>query len=136
MNRLAPNGINYNETISIRKDGPFDVGSFRRAFIEIVQRHEAWRTTFDVIGSEPVQVVHPAQNFDLPILDLSRLSRDQAEHRAVRVAAEVSRVPYDLRRGPLLRPRLICFSGNHHRLYLALHHIVFDGVSVYRVVLP
>ena len=54
----------------------------------------------------------------------------------MRIVAEVSRVPYDLRRGPLLRPRLIRFPGEHHRLYLAMHHLIFDGVSVDRVVLP
>jgi amino acid adenylation domain-containing protein len=133
---LAPNRVSYNETISIRKDGPFDVGSFRRAFNEIVRRHEAWRTTFDVIGGEPVQVVQPAPDFDLPVLDLSPLTHGQAERQVVHLVAEVARVPYDLRRGPLLRPRLVRFSRTHHRLYLALHHIVFDGVSVYRVVLP
>ena len=85
---------------------------------------------------EPVQVVHPPPSFDLPLIDLSHLSREQAERQAVRLVAEVSRVPYDLRRGPLLRPRLIRFPGEHHRLYLAMHHLIFDGVSVYRVVLP
>jgi amino acid adenylation domain-containing protein len=133
---LAPSQVSYNETISIRKDGPFDVGSFRRAFNEIVRRHEAWRTTFDIIGGEPVQVVQPAPDFDLPMLDLSHLTHEQAERHVVQLVAEVARVPYDVRRGPLLRPRLVRFSGDHHRLYLALHHIVFDGVSVYRVVLP
>jgi len=33
--------------------------------------------------------------------------------------------------GPLLRPLLVNVPGEHHRLYLALHHIVFDGVSLY-----
>jgi amino acid adenylation domain-containing protein len=133
---LAPNQVSYNETFSIRKDGPFDVGSFRHAFIEIVRRHAAWRTTFDLVGGEPVQAVQPVPDLDLPVLDLSHLTREQAEAHAVHLVAEVSRVPYDLRRGPLLRPRLVRFSEDHHRLYLALHHIVFDGVSVYRVVLP
>jgi amino acid adenylation domain-containing protein len=133
---LAPNQVSYNETISIRKDGPFDLGSFRRAFNEIVRRHQAWHTTFDVIGGEPVQVVRPAPDFDLPVLDLSHLTHEQAERHVVHLVAEMARVPYDLRRGPLLRPRLVRFSATHHRLYLALHHIVFDGVSVYRVVLP
>ena len=133
---LVPNQVSYNETISIRKDGPFDVGSFRRAFNEIVRRHEAWRTTFDVIDGEPVQVVQPAPDFDLPVLDLSHLTQEQAERQVVHLVAEMARVPYDVRRGPLLRPRLVRFSATHHRLYLALHHIIFDGVSVYRVVLP
>jgi amino acid adenylation domain-containing protein len=136
LSRLAPNQISYNEAISIRKDGPFDVASFRRSFNEIVRRHEAWRTTFDVIGGVPVQVLQPPPNFDLPVFELSQLSFDEAERHAVGLAAEVSRVPYDLRRGPLLRPRLVKFPGDHHRLYLAMHHIIFDGVSVYRVVLP
>jgi amino acid adenylation domain-containing protein len=132
---LAPSQISYNETISIRKDGPFDVHAFRRAFTEIVRRHQAWRTTFDRIGGEPVQVLQPAPSFELPVVDLSHLTRAEAERQAVRLVAEVSRVPYDLRRGPLLRPRLVRFAEDHHRLYLALHHLVFDGVSVYRVVL-
>ena len=45
-------------------------------------------------------------------------------------------MPYDVRRGPLVRPRLIRFPGDHHRLYLAMHHLVFDGVSLSRVILP
>jgi amino acid adenylation domain-containing protein len=133
---LAPDRVSYNETISIRKDGPFDVGSFRRTFNEIVRRHEAWRTTFDTVGGEPAQLVQAAPEVDLPVLDLSHLTHEQAERHVVHLVAEMARVPYDLRRGPLLRPRLVRFSADHHRLYLALHHIVFDGVSVYRVVLP
>ncbi|HEY5252037.1 MAG TPA: condensation domain-containing protein [Acidimicrobiales bacterium] len=136
LSLLVPNQISYNEAITIRKDGPFDVSAFRRAFNEIVRRHEAWRTTFEIVAGEPVQVLQPPPRFDLPVLDLSGLTLAQAEQQAVRLAAQVSRVPYDLRRGPLLRPRLFQFPGEHHRLYLAMHHLVFDGVSVYRVVLP
>lgn len=136
VSRLSPNQISYNETISIRKDGAFDADAFRLAFNEIVRRHQAWHTTFDTLDGHAVQVVRPPTRFALPLLDYSRLDPAEAERRAVGVVAEVSRVPYDLRRGPLLRPRLVRFSAEHHRLYLAMHHIVFDGVSVYRVVLP
>ncbi len=136
LSLLVPHQISYNEAITIRKDGPFDASSFCRAFNEIVRRHEAWRTTFDIVGGQPVQVLQPPPRFDLPVLDLSGLTLKEAEEQAIRLAAQVSRVPYDLRRGPLLRPRLCKFPGDHHRLYLAMHHLVFDGVSVYRVVLP
>jgi non-ribosomal peptide synthetase component F len=131
--RFAPQRITYNEAISIRKDGPLDLTALRRAFTEIVRRHEAWRTSFDRVGT---QIVAPPPRFELPVLDLSDLPAEAAEHQAVRTVADVSRVPYDLRRGPLLRPRLIRFPGEHHRLYLAMHHMTFDGVSLYRVVLP
>ncbi|MGI9185556.1 MAG: non-ribosomal peptide synthetase [Solirubrobacteraceae bacterium] len=133
---LAPNRISYNETISIRKDGPLDLVAFRAAFTEIVRRHQAWRTTFDTVNGQPVQVVATAADLPLPVLDLSHLTPEEAERRAVRITADLSRTPYDVRRGPLLRPRLIRFPRTHHRLYLAMHHLIFDGVSVYRVVLP
>ncbi|MEA2124473.1 MAG: hypothetical protein QOI80_1255, partial [Solirubrobacteraceae bacterium] len=130
---LDPGRLSYNETVSIRKDGPLDVDALRRAFAEILRRHEPWRTTFENRGGRPVQVVHPVPPVDLPVTDLSALTEAQAERQAVRLAAARSRMPYDLRRGPLVRPRLVRFPGDHHRLYLAMHHIVFDGVSVYRV---
>jgi amino acid adenylation domain-containing protein len=133
---LAPGQISYNEMITIRKDGAFDAAIFRRSFNEVVRRHETWHTTFDNVGGAAVQVLRHPPNFDLPILDLGDLSFAEAEDRAVALAAQVSSVPYELRRGPLLRPRLVKFPCDHHRLYLGMHHIVFDGVSVYRVVLP
>jgi non-ribosomal peptide synthetase component F len=133
---LDPTALTYNEAISIRKDGPLDVDALRRAFNVIVERHAAWRTTFDTVSGEPVQVVGPVTAFELPVLDLSELDHEQAERRAVEVVAETARVPYDVRHGPLLRPRLIRITGDHHRLYLAMHHLIFDGVSLTRVVLP
>lgn len=133
---LSPSELTYNETISIRRHGPLDAPAFRSAFNEIVARHESWRTTFDTRRGDPVQVVHPPPRFELPILDLSRLPAHRAEHRAVELAAAAARVPYDLSRGPLVRPRLVRFPGDEHRLYLSLHHLIFDGVSVNRVILP
>jgi non-ribosomal peptide synthetase component F len=133
---LDPTALTYNEAISIRKDGPLDVDALRRAFNAIVERHAAWHTTFDTASGEPVQVVGPVPTFELPVLDLSELDREHADRRAAEVVAATARVPYDVRHGPLLRPRLIRIAGDHHRLYLAMHHLIFDGVSLTRVVLP
>lgn len=126
----------YNETVSIRKEGPFDARAFRYAFNQIVRRHEAWRTIFEMVDRRPVQIARPAPSFELPLVDLSGGSVAEAERRAVELISSVSSVPYDLRQGPLLRPRLVKFPGDSHRLYLAMHHLVFDGVSLIRIVLP
>ncbi len=136
FSRLVPASPVYNEAVTIRKDGPFDVNVFRCAFNEFVRRHEAWRTNFTLVGGKPAQVVNPTTVFDLPLLDLSLLSADEAEHRAAREAAEAAKRPYDLEHGPLLRPSLVRFADDHHRLYLAIHHLIFDGVTLYRVLLP
>jgi non-ribosomal peptide synthetase component F len=133
---LAPGRVNYNESVAIHRDGPLDPDAMRRALAEIVRRHGAWRTTFDLRDGVPVQLVGPAPVLPLPHLDLSALSSEEAERQARRLTQRLARLPYDLRHGPLVRPRLISFPGHHHRLVLAMHHLAFDMVCVSRVILP
>src|SRR5579863_2649515 len=42
----------YNETMTIRRHGSLDVATLERCLVEIVRRHEIWRTTFEVVGDE------------------------------------------------------------------------------------
>jgi amino acid adenylation domain-containing protein len=134
--RLAPASVAYNELVTIRKYGPCDLDAFRWAFNTVVTRHESWRTTFEVVDGEPNQVVHEHRPYGLPLLDLSHLPFPDAEAEAARICAENTQEPYDLISGPLMRPLLVRLSATHHRLYLGMHHLIFDGVSLYRVVLP
>ena len=136
FSQLAPGNPVYNEAVTIRKDGPFDVDAFREAFREIVRRHEIWRSTYELRDGEPTQVVHPVPELPLPLVDLSHLPGREAQREAAAMAAEEARRPYSLEAGPLVRPTLVRLGADHHRLYLALHHIVFDGVSLYRIILP
>jgi len=135
FSRLHPRALSYNETISIRKDGPLEVDALHGALAEIIRRHQAWRTTFRSGGTGAVQVVGPAYEPRMPVIDLCKLAPWEAERRAIELVSEISSAPYELARGPLLRPLLIRFPGEHHRLYLAMHHIIFDAVSIQRTVL-
>ena len=136
FSQLAPGNPVYNEAVSIRKDGAFDADAFREAFREIVRRHEIWRSTYELRDGEPVQVVHQVPELLLPLIDLSHLPQPDAERDAAAIAAEDARRPYSLETGPLVRPTLVKLGADQHRLYLALHHLVFDGVSLYRIILP
>jgi len=136
FSQLAPENPVYNEAASIRKDGPLNLEALTRAFTEIVRRHEIWRTTFAIEGGRPQQVVGSPRAFELPLTDLSSLPVTERELVAARLVAEEAQRPYRLAEGPLIRPLLVRFSEDHHRLYLAMHHLVFDGVSLYRIILP
>ena len=136
LNRLAPKGLAYNELAIVIKDGTFDVESLSWAFNEFIRRHEAWRTTFAMVGDEPRQVIHPPTVTELPVLDVSHLPFDEAVAAATELAVEQTRQPYDTSAGPLIRPQLVRVSDSCHRLYLGLHHLIFDGVTLYRIFLP
>jgi amino acid adenylation domain-containing protein len=134
--QLAPGQPTYNEVVRFTKSGPLDVSALRATVADLVARHDAWRTTFHIRDGNPVQVVHRVMPVDIPLLDLRRLPPAAAEAAAVEKAVELARQPYDLERGPLLRALLMRLGPASHRLYVALHHLAFDGVSLYRVVLP
>src|ERR1017187_8307682 len=136
FSQLAPDNPVYNESITIRKRGTFDIGVFRSAFNELVGRHDVWHCTFESDGGDRGQAVSSAPVYDLPVLDLSGLPMVEAEQEATRPAGGATARPYALRRGPLLRPTLVRFADDDHRLYLALHHLIFDGGSLSRTVLP
>ena len=136
VSQLAPDSTAYNELITIRKTGPLDVQALRRALTEVVARHEAWRTTFSTIDGVPHQFVREPTKVDLPLTDLSALDRHNAVRRATAIAAADTLRPYDFADGPLIRPQLIRIAEDDHRLYLGLHHLVFDETTLQRVVFP
>ncbi len=126
----------YNEPITVHRYGPFDRLAMEMAFTEIIRRHEAWRTTFGWKGADLIQRIQPPpDHIEIPFLDVSGLPVESREKSALKIAEVDALTPFDLEAGPMYRLRLIRFSEEEHRLYLALHHIIFDGVSLYRVLL-
>jgi aspartate racemase len=133
--QLAGRYLIYNEPITIHRHGELDVSVLERSFAEIVRRHEAWRTTFQWEGDQVVQIVQPSPvHIEIPFTDLR--AHPQAEQEALRLATEDVGQPFDLARGPMYRLRLVRLADAEYRFFLTLHHIIFDGVSLYRVLLP
>ena len=127
----------YNQAMTIYRRGSLDVAVLERCLLEMIRRNEIWRTTFDVIRDEPVQIVQPAlKQFPWKVINLSALPEAEREREALRLATEDVRRPFDLKTGPLLRALLISFDDQHHRLYMTFHHLVFDGVTAYEILLP
>ncbi|HYV24457.1 MAG TPA: condensation domain-containing protein, partial [Pyrinomonadaceae bacterium] len=126
----------YNEPLTVRRTGHLDVQALRLSLNEIIRRHEAWRTNFALRDGQLVQVINPVLEIDLPFVDLSQMNESEREAEAVRLATQDARRPFSLSEGPLLRVLLVRLSDVDHRLYITLHQIIFDGVSMYSVFLP
>ena len=133
---MAPDAPLYNESITIHRRGTFDLATMQASLDALVARHESWRTQFSFDGIEPTQHILPALAIDLPMTDVSHLPAHARDAAAVAVATDDARAPIDLAQAPLLRARVVRLSEDEHRLYLTLHHIIFDGVAIYRLILP
>jgi amino acid adenylation domain-containing protein len=136
QSQLAPNSRTLHEVIEIRKTGALDTDALRRAVTEVIARHEALRTTFELIDGVPHQIVREPTEVDVPYCDYSDLDAADAVASAVDIVTTDSMRPYDLANGPLIRPRLIRIAEGEHRLYIGLHHLIWDGLTLNRVVFP
>ncbi|MEV8516964.1 amino acid adenylation domain-containing protein [Dactylosporangium sp. NPDC051484] len=126
LEQIAPQTAAYHIPAVERLRGPLDVAALRRAFEELVRRHESLRTGFDDSGGELMQIIAPAKPFELPVDEVPGAPRESAVPAMIDTE---TRRPFDLRTGPLLRARLLRLAPQDHVLVMTVHHIAFDGWS-------
>ncbi|MGH3934264.1 MAG: amino acid adenylation domain-containing protein, partial [Pseudonocardiaceae bacterium] len=129
LDQFESDSAEYITPLAVRLRGQLDVDALNTALTGLVARHESLRTTFEAVDGRGVQVVHEPYAVRVPVLDLSALPGAEREAELATVLHEESTSPFDLRRGPLLRVRLVRLAADEHALTLMLHHIVTDGWS-------
>jgi amino acid adenylation domain-containing protein/FkbM family methyltransferase len=130
IDQLAQGSSSYNHTAALRLNGQLNIEALEYTFSEIVRRHETLRTTFEAVDGQPRQIIHSARSFSLPVTDFSHLAAAERESTVREMAAEELQHLFDLRRGPLLRVRLLGLSETEHVVLFTAHHIVTDGWSL------
>src|SRR5207248_4015470 len=120
----------YNVPFTVRLNGPLNMAALERSFRELIRRHEVLRTTFseDEAGN-PIQIVTVRENFELPLVDLSGVPADKREEEVHQRVTEHRRLPFDLKRGPLVRAIVLRVADDHHSLSMTLPHVIVDGWS-------
>ncbi|MGE5325043.1 MAG: amino acid adenylation domain-containing protein [Actinomycetota bacterium] len=130
LDQYDPQSTLYNLPAALRLQGPLDVAALEKSLNEIIQRHESLRTTFEIAGERPVQIVHEPSFCKLPITDLRNLGLEESSRTANKLIAEEAERGFDLANGPLLRTQLIRISPTDHIFLVTMHHIVSDGWSI------
>ncbi|MBD1825980.1 non-ribosomal peptide synthetase [Microcoleus vaginatus GB1-A2] len=121
----------YNLPGAIRLKGKLNVAVLEQTFNEILNRHEALRSTFTEVQGQPIQVIAPpGTRLRLPVIDLRELPQSDRDAAVKQLSAKEAQQPFDLERGPLLRTSLLQLSEEEYVLLLTMHHIVSDGWSI------
>lgn len=130
LQQFEPEGVGYNMPGSLIIEGGLDVLRLREAFRQLVQRHEALRTSFELVGEKVLQKVHKEVVFEIEYLD--KMSSEEAVKNAVKSFVRA----FDLSKAPLLRVGLISLPPDpelqkeRHLLLYDMHHIISDGTSM------
>ena len=122
VDQLHP-GAEHNVVVAWRLTGALDRAALRRSLDRIVARHEILHTTYPSTDGVPAVVTAAPHAADWTETTASQDDVDGT------IAAEASR-PIDLRRGPVLRARLLRLGEAEHILVIVAHHIAVDEWSI------
>ena len=115
LKQLDTEDVSYNIPAVVHLTGDPDVLRLEHVFRELIRRHEAFRTFFEVVNEEPVQRVSERVDFSI-----ESYFQDIGLEGFVR--------PFDLGCAPLLRVGVL-YSGENRTLLIDMHHIISDGTS-------
>ena len=115
-------GVTYNTPDAVILEGELDVDKLQWVFKQLIERHESFRTSFEIVDGNPVQIIHDTVPFEIDIVncDTSNVADELKEF--IR--------PFDLTKAPLLRVKLIKVNAQKHILAYDMHHIISDGMSM------
>ncbi len=123
----------YNMPSILSMEGKLDIDLLNRTFLALIERHEGLRTSFHMVGGEPVQRIDPPGKIQFKIgtvspVDTGQAASDEASWLATQVEQFVR--PFDLSQAPLIRVALSKIDEQKNILLIDMHHIISDGTSV------
>lgn len=116
------NTTNYNMPGVFEIHGKVNEEQINEIFQKIIERHEAFRTSFRIVDGITVQEIHRNVNFHVTSIMLQNLDSTELIHSLIQ--------PFDLSKAPLLRVYLIHVQKDKWLLFVDMHHIISDGTSI------
>ncbi|WP_139487939.1 non-ribosomal peptide synthetase [Brevibacillus dissolubilis] len=124
VQQLDPSAVHYNIPAVMTVEGELDLDRLRKALGQMMERHEVFRTSFDMDGEALMQRIHPQVELPFAMID--------ARAQGIRLEQVVQNFirPFDLHEAPLIRMALVVAEADRHVLLIDMHHIISDGTSM------
>ena len=130
LDQLSPGSAAYNMPFAVGLKGELNREALEQSLQEIVGRHEVLRTRFVVRDGNPVQVIVEDLRMEVERIEIGGEGGEERAGEVRRVVREEALRRFDLRRGPLVRAKLVRLGEQEHVLLVTMHHIVSDGWSM------
>ncbi|MDQ1355344.1 MAG: hypothetical protein QG657_5654, partial [Acidobacteriota bacterium] len=127
--RMEEESIGYNVPQIFTLEGKIDIEKLEDAFNRLIKRHESLRTSFKMVGEEPVQGIHKIVDFKLEYYYPG--DGRGVSHALVETGVIIKNFirPFKLEEAPLLRAQLMEIGEKKYILMVDMHHIISDAAS-------
>ncbi len=123
VHQLEERGISYNMPVLYKIAGDLNKDKFENAIRKLVNRHEAFRTSFILVNGDVVQKIQKDVDFKIEVVKV-----DDQKEEITKIVRNLIK-PFDLSKAPLFRVGLI--EGEAESLmFFDMHHSISDGVSM------
>ncbi len=126
LNQADPASPAYNIAMALRLRGPLDLAALRAATADLVERQEALRTSYPMVGGRPVQLVESA---DAVLAELDLEVRPVGDDLPAAVG-EVTGRGFDVTESAPVRIAVLGLGADDHVVIFVVHHISADGASM------
>ncbi len=126
LNQFEKHSTQYNNAEILEVKGNLDRNHLQRSVDQLIQRHEAFRTSFEITAEGVMQKVQDEVENAILSYDISDKNNQQ---EAVNEIIKGFIKPFDLHQAPLIRVGLIQLAKERHILMFDTHHIISDGMS-------
>lgn len=119
---LDSNSTLYNIAGGIIIDTSLDTEKLKNCFNELINRHSALRTHFEIKDNDIAQIVDDNIDFNLELDTATSDNLNDIYNNFVK--------PFDLSKTPLFRAKLVKLQDNKMLFLLDMHHIISDGTTL------
>ena len=121
----------YTEQTDILIEGIFQPEIFKKSWLLITQKYDAFRSIFITKKADkPLQVIMKELEFDFRIENISQMSAAEKGFHLNQFREKDIKLGFDLSKGPLFRLTIFELGANQYQVIWTFHHIILDGWSL------
>ncbi len=129
LSQLEGGSAAYNMAGAVKLKGPLDIPMFKKAFGQLMARHDILRTYFSKTEEGDIyQSVKSHETFQFEIGQQD--FRGKPKEAIDGYLQQMHETPFDLATAPLLKATLLQSEDQEFLLLLVVHHIIADGWSI------
>ncbi|WP_342552911.1 SDR family NAD(P)-dependent oxidoreductase [Paenibacillus sp. FSL R7-0652] len=122
LDRLEGPNTSANIPRASIMEGDFEHGIFEGIIRQLIKRHEAFRTSFEIQDGIPYQKIWDHVDFSV---GYSECTREELTDRLLGFVK-----PFELDQAPLFRFEVVKLAERTHAVFFDMHHIITDGMSM------
>jgi iturin family lipopeptide synthetase B len=126
LHQLDKNSLAYHISLAVKVNEQLDVSLLEHVFLQLIQRHQGLRTSFEMVDDQPVQ--RPRNQVEFNIRIYEQITSDTSIGSILRAFIR----PFDLSQPPLFRIGLIKTGepSSPYIMMVDMHHIISDEVAL------